>query len=771
MTALQRQLLGSMALQGSGAAALLLATLWLGSTLGPGPQGAFSHLKSQIEFVAALTMFGLPQALFFYLQSGRLRAAAARRWAGASALLALPLGALFVVLWPGTGESALAGAAAAALVLAVAAQVLHGQLRTQLLALPDPAWFNALTALPPLLLLVGVLLLGALGASGLLAWALLFALAYGGAAALAVWRLRQRPATPVVQPVRAAELLHYGSAAWLTAVLATAALLGMQALVEARAGAAALGQFTLAATLAQVPLTPVAYAAPLLLRRWMQQADAAGAWPAARATGLLLLLLALAAAGVALRWPDLGLGAGYGGVAWVLALMLLAAAADAVLRLLAVQAGAAGLPWRAVRAEAARAAVLLAGALWWIGSGRAAGPALAAALWALGSAAAMAVFLAEAQPWRRTPAPTSTGPLRVALLGPANSIHLQRWAQAIAARGHALCVISQHRCDLALLPESATCVWLPHGGMRGYFLNVPRLRRVLREWQPTLLHAHYASGYGSTARLAGYRPTLLSVWGSDVDEFPRRSALHAAWLRGNLRSATALAATSHAMARQLQQLVPDCAPAAITPFGVDLQQFRPREGLTPEGGLTLGIVKTLAPTYGIDLLLRAFAGLCADAAVQAAQPVLRLRVVGDGPQRAELQALAATLGIEARVQFAGPATHAQVPQWLQGMDVFVAPSRAESFGVAVVEAGACGLPAVVSDAGGLPEVVLDGQTGLVVPAGDVAALQAALRRLVLDPALRQRLGAAARAHVAATYDWERCVDRMLACYLALPRAA
>jgi glycosyltransferase involved in cell wall biosynthesis len=771
---LRRQLLASMALQGSGAAALLLATLWLGATLGPGPQGAFSHLKSQIEFVAALAMFGLPQALFFYLQSGRLRAAAARRWAAASALLALPLGVLFVVLWPGTGEASLAGAAAAALVLAVAAMVLHGQLRTQLLALPGPGWFNALTALPPVLLLLGVLLLGAQGASGLLPWALLFALAYGAAAVLAVWRLRQRPATPVVQPVRASELLHYGTAAWLTAVLATAALLGMQRLVQVQAGAAALGQFTLAATLAQVPLTPVAYAAPLLLRRWMQQADASAAWPAARVTGALLLLLALAAVGVALRWPDLGLGAGYDGVAWVLVLMLLAAAAESVLRLLAVQAGAGGLPWRAVRAEATRAAVLLLGALVWIGSGMQSGPRAAAALWLLATVAAMAVFLAEARPWQRasmTTSPAADGPLRVALLGPANSIHLQRWAQAIAARGHALCVISQHRCDRALLPAAAACVWLPHGGLLGYFLNAPRLRRALRDWRPDLLHAHYASGYGSTARLAGFRPTLLSVWGSDVDEFPKRSALHAAWLRGNLRAATALAATSPAMARQLQQWVPDCAPAAVTPFGVDLQQFRPREGPAPERGLTLGIVKSLAPTYGVDLLLRAFAGLCADAPVQAAQPGLRLLIVGDGPQRAELQALAASLGIDGRVSFAGATAHVQVPQCLQRMDVFVAPSRAESFGVAVVEAGACGLPAVVSAAGGLPEVVIDGQTGLVVPVDDVAALQAALRRLVLEDALRARMGAAARAHVAAVYDWERCVDRMLACYLALSRAA
>jgi len=84
--------------------------------------------------------------------------------------------------------------------------------------------------------------------------------------------------------------------------------------------------------------------------------------------------------------------------------------------------------------------------------------------------------------------------------------------------------------------------------------------------------------------------------------------------------------------------------------------------------------------------------------------------------------------------------------------------------VAVIEAGACGLPVVVSDAGGLPEVVVAGETGLIVPRDDVPALQAALKRLVLDAALRERLGAAGRAHVEREYEWGRCVDLMERCY-------
>lgn len=146
----------------------------------------------------------------------------------------------------------------------------------------------------------------------------------------------------------------------------------------------------------------------------------------------------------------------------------------------------------------------------------------------------------------------------------------------------------------------------------------------------------------------------------------------------------------------------------------------------------------------------------------AAHPALRLCIVGDGPDRAALQALAQLLQLQQRVDFAGAVPHDAVPAALRRLDIYAAPSRldSESFGVAVVEASACGLPVVVSDAGGLPEVVVEGQTGLVVPRENVPALAEALRRLVLDTGLRERLGVAGRAHVQATYEWGHCVDLM-----------
>ncbi len=355
--------------------------------------------------------------------------------------------------------------------------------------------------------------------------------------------------------------------------------------------------------------------------------------------------------------------------------------------------------------------------------------------------------------------------LKVVMLGPANVGHTQRWIEGLHGRGVQLVLASQHVDDRWQPPAGVTLVRLPHTSSIGYFRNVPALRQLLQRERPDLLHAHYASGYGTTAALAGFHPWLLSVWGSDVFDFPYEGRLKGWWLRGNLRRADALASTSHTMARQVQRLVPELGAIAITPFGVDTELFAPAPPRARDSdAVVIGTVKTLAPKYGIDVLLRGFAALPID--INAT-----LMIVGDGPQRAELEALATSLGIAQRVRFVGAVPHAEVPAWLQRMDIYVAVSRldSESFGVAVLEASACGLPVVVSDAGGLPEVVVNGQTGIVVPREDVAALSQSLQTLIADPQRCRQLGSAGRERVMSTYRWSHSVDQMLDVYAQVVR--
>jgi glycosyltransferase involved in cell wall biosynthesis len=143
---------------------------------------------------------------------------------------------------------------------------------------------------------------------------------------------------------------------------------------------------------------------------------------------------------------------------------------------------------------------------------------------------------------------------------------------------------------------------------------------------------------------------------------------------------------------------------------------------------------------------------------------IRLLIAGDGPEISALKMLSKTEGIGHITEFTGSIPHSEVPEVLARMDVFVALSREESFGVAVVEAGAMGIPVVVSDRGGLPEVVLDRKTGIVVPSDNPEAAADAILELIENPDLRAQLGQVGRHHVAEHYAEAHCVEVMVDLY-------
>ncbi|MDO5068080.1 MAG: glycosyltransferase [Propionibacteriaceae bacterium] len=344
--------------------------------------------------------------------------------------------------------------------------------------------------------------------------------------------------------------------------------------------------------------------------------------------------------------------------------------------------------------------------------------------------------------------------MKVALLGNAESIHAVKWSAGLASRGHEVHLITQDDPAEHPIDERVHVHRLRHSGSLGYFRNVLGLRRLISRITPDVVNAHYATGYGTLMGLARLRvPTVLNVWGSDVSETPHRSPLHREWVRWSLRQPTRVASTSRSMADGASWLLAGRIPD-ITPFGIDVELFSPQETApTPHG--VIGTVKKLDPVYGIDILLQSFAQL---------PPTLRLRVAGQGDQESDLRALATKLGVADRVDFLGQLPNPEVPEVLRGLDVFVALSREESFGVAILEALACGTPAVTSDAPGPAEVMRDGVTGFVVPRNDPDAAARALQRLVDDPEMARRMGEAGRRHVMENYSWQHCLEVMEGVY-------
>ncbi len=355
--------------------------------------------------------------------------------------------------------------------------------------------------------------------------------------------------------------------------------------------------------------------------------------------------------------------------------------------------------------------------------------------------------------------------MKILLIGPANSIHLQRLAEALSARGNSVVVATQHPAPVPLLDVEV--FELPMRGGIGYLGNAFPLKSFIKEFQPDVINVHYASGYGTLASLACPGRYILSFWGDDVYDFPKASKLHWLVLKRTTDNALALASTSQAMITEINQVLKPHQKVAFTPFGIDTQVFSPGSVEKSETPFVVGTVRGLEPVYGIDLLIKSFARLVEIALRQKVisnKDEMRLDIVGDGPQKQELQALTESLAVADRVRFLGKVDNDHVPEYLHNMHLFAALSRRESFGVAVIEAMACGLPVIVSDVGGLPELVANGKEGFVIKNNDSESFVAHTMELLKNRSKVGQMGISGRERVLANFSIEETIKNFEALY-------
>jgi glycosyltransferase involved in cell wall biosynthesis len=351
--------------------------------------------------------------------------------------------------------------------------------------------------------------------------------------------------------------------------------------------------------------------------------------------------------------------------------------------------------------------------------------------------------------------------VRVAYLADAPYVHTQKWVRHFAGLGWDAHVISFRAADIPGVTVHHVD-GLETIGKARYVVHARRVRSLVQELEPDLLHALHLTSYGFLAGLSGFQPSIASVWGTDILEAPHLTPLHRWITKHALAHAGAVTATGLRLAEATLPFMPVGKGVSVIPYGVDVEDFHrgpDANGTDVAGGtLTLGAVARLSPEKGLDVLLRAAARL-REQAVD-----LHVLLVGDGPARNDLVRLAAELKLDDRVEFTGEVAHDEVPAMLQRMDIFAIPSTWEGFGVAALEASAMELPVVGSRIHGLPDVVIEGETGLLVPPADPVSLADAIARLALDPQLRQRMGQAGRAFVQKEYRWQDNARLMEALY-------
>jgi glycosyltransferase involved in cell wall biosynthesis len=271
-------------------------------------------------------------------------------------------------------------------------------------------------------------------------------------------------------------------------------------------------------------------------------------------------------------------------------------------------------------------------------------------------------------------------------------------------------------------------VTLPRGKFN--FASILEHIRAVRRLRPDILHANlhttFAGQYGILAGLLAPGACVVAVEQSPIGSGSRVQRLTKRFASRRLAAHVSVGQRSARMVEEVVGLTPGTVLTIYNGVPVEQAPARERRGPAP----VVGSLGRLSHEKGFDFLIRAL-------------PLIDARVVlvGDGPERAELEALAAKLGVRDRLEITGWTDDAR--SYLSTFDVFCLPSRFEGFPLTIPEALLAGLPVVASDVGSVPEAVLE-TTGLLVPPGDPAALAAALQTLLDDPDLRRRLGEGGR---------------------------
>jgi glycosyltransferase involved in cell wall biosynthesis len=249
-------------------------------------------------------------------------------------------------------------------------------------------------------------------------------------------------------------------------------------------------------------------------------------------------------------------------------------------------------------------------------------------------------------------------------------------------------------------------------------------------------------------------PVVINYRGGEADAFLQKAH---AWVRPSLRRADALIVPSGFLEAVFGKYG---FAAQIVPNIVNLERFGAGPAAAAGGPLRLLVARNLEPIYDNASALRAFA------LVRVAHPEARLVVAGSGPLRAELEALAAELGIADAVRFTGRVDNQGMAALYRDADVMLNPSLVDNTPNSVIEALACGVPVVSTRVGGVPYLVEDGKTALLVPPQAPREMADAVLRLAADPRLAAGLRERGLLHVRQ-FAWSEVRPRLLACYDAV----
>ncbi len=359
--------------------------------------------------------------------------------------------------------------------------------------------------------------------------------------------------------------------------------------------------------------------------------------------------------------------------------------------------------------------------------------------------------------------------MRILYFTRSDSVHDQRFMAALAESEHEAYVLRLYDGDFKT-PQGVTP--LSWKGIKGplRLWQIPtlvlRLKKLLEELKPDLVHAGPLHDLAYLVAKTGYKPLLSMSWGFDLMRDVNMDAGMASRARFALAHSKALITDAQCSADKAVELGFDSERICIFPWGVDIEKFSPqavvasgkrwREAQDLQDKTVLLCLRSMEPNYGVDVLAKAFA------IAASQQDDLRLLLLGDGSQRGEIEKIFNDAGVSDNVYFGGRVPNAELGLYYGAADIYVTPSHVDGSSVSLMEAMACGLPSLVSDIPANLEWVRDGENGWVFPDNDHESLAKILPKLKSYD--WRAMGHQARLDAQEKANWHENKLKLLDCY-------
>ena len=371
--------------------------------------------------------------------------------------------------------------------------------------------------------------------------------------------------------------------------------------------------------------------------------------------------------------------------------------------------------------------------------------------------------------------------MKICYLADAGSIHTQKWVKYFADKGHEVHLISIKpfvQCDLEnvklhLIKKVKSPIRNPIRSSYSYAINsfsvLKQVKRLLKEIEPDILHAHYLTTYGTIGALTGFHPFILTAWGSDVLISPKKSKIFRWAVKFALGKADLITCDADHIKEPLINVGAKPGKIRIVYFGIDTKKFKPREGsenINEELGIsdspTVISLRNLAPVYDIKSLIASVP------MVSKEIPGVQFVIAGKGPQETKLKELTRSLNVSDNVKFIGSIPNDELPKYLSSMDVYVSTSLSDAgLAASTAEAMACGLPVVITDFGDNRKWIEDGESGFIVPLKDPKALAEKIIYLLKNKDIRREFGMRNRKIIEEKNNYYREMEKMENSYIEL----